>query len=356
MNTEVFSASPSNDAGVRGLFNGEMKSSISMDGGDMSHVDCQGFQTLCSSRCRVARRRLSIGCSLLLIVASPVARAADEAGRADQPAGVQEQRVAERGSPVEKMAAYMPESVDRNAAGEVVGLRVASAAGIDDRDIAALKDLPHLSELRLQVSKTRSSLTDEGLKALAELKTLRKATIVSCGSLPGRSAIEAIGVPPQLKELRLTLAEFAGERHVLDDELMASLKNLTSLEVLWATQRSNLGDRDLEWVEKARSLHTLHLSVDHVSAKAMQRLAGLRQLRTLVIRSKHVDPAGVPELSKLENLKWLELTSDDLSTDGFADVLSKLPNLRNVRLHGKKIDPSALFELQMAIPNVRLTN
>jgi Leucine-rich repeat (LRR) protein len=84
---------------------------------------------------------------------------------------------------------------------------------------------------------------------------------------------------------------------------LAALKNLSALNL----SRTNVTDADLEELAALKNLSTLDLSWTNVTDAGLKKLAALKNLATLDLSATNVTGAGIRELAVLKNLTTLYL-------------------------------------------------
>ncbi len=167
--------------------------------------------------------------------------------------------------------------IDRNAAGEIVRLRLGDV-GVIDIDLQQLQKYASLRELDLE----NAPVAGTGLTFLKGLKELRTV------SLRG-STFHGYG----LSELPVLTNLDLGDT-MIDDADMVNLRGLSELRTLdlSGTQITGAG------LEELTGLNVLNLSRTLVGDGIVEHLKGLKELRELDLRRTNVTDAGVAALHK----------------------------------------------------------
>ena len=153
------------------------------------------------------------------------------------------------------------------------------------------------------------SLPDKRAQNLTQIPHIRALTLVNCEDLTN------LGFLQEMKELRsLTFDSYYG----LKRELFSTLKAPPTLEELVVDNSLKLQDEHLQVISSCKGLRTLKIR----EAFADITHQGLARL------------AACPKLEYLE--LGIELTQKKLCTTGdVVDLVSRLPNLRDLRLTGR---------------------
>lgn len=206
---------------------------------------------------------------------------------------------------------------------EALGIRliVTGGKGIDD---AAVGRLAKLDPEGLALD--GSSLTDDGCRYLAEMKSLRWLSVGHTtfgkngftgagfsqlknlpklerlsfgGTSAGDTAMEAIGELSQLKELSTGHTHFTSA----SNHCLLKLNHLTSLSLgnslpAWngKPRQLSLTDETLGVIAQIPSLENLSFSQARFTLAALERLKALPALKTLKLSSIEIDPADIEKL------------------------------------------------------------
>ncbi len=190
---------------------------------------------------------------------------------------------------------------------------------VSDRDLATLKGLTRLEELRIQ----SPQVTDAGVKCLSGLVQLRVLSLES------------------------TQVTDAGLEH---------LEGLTELRSLWLGH-TPLTDAGLEHIERLKGLDELHLDNTQVSDAGLKRLTGLAQLHFLSLANTRVTDAGLPHLTGLTRLRSLLLDGARVTNAGMEHI-ERLTQLEDLSLTGTRVTDVALRHLKglTRLRNFRLSD
>lgn len=181
---------------------------------------------------------------------------------------------------------------------------------VTDEGLAAVKDWPKIERLNFRGTK----VTDNTLALLAGKDTIRALDI-------GFAEVTDSGLQhlPKYKGLR-ELAFGGNKMTEVGLEVLRSLPNLTHLD-LSGKQRTDSGlwfvgitDIGLDPVATLAQLESLNLSGSPVSAKGIEKLAGLTRLRRLDLRGcKRIADGVTPVLQKMPALKWVNLSETSIT-------------------------------------------
>ena len=222
---------------------------------------------------------------------------------------------------------------------------------VSDPGLERIAHLPGLRELKLGPS----DVTDDGVRRLSSLPALRRLsfwdTLVSnpARALGPSSPVKSLALVgglvrdidlrdlPKLRKLsRLSLQSRyigdTGARYVgqcsnvreldlsgtkVTDRALEMLRRLGKLEVL-RLNYTGVTDRGLRHLLELRGLHVLELGGTRVSGQALERLGQLGRLQAL--RWSRPSSSDTPRLRTLGRLKWLDLSMQKLSVEGFHEL------------------------------------
>lgn len=161
---------------------------------------------------------------------------------------------------------------------------------IDDLDATdeTLKALSHLKSLRrLQI--TQTEITDKGIAYLRPLTKLEALVISNC-NIKGSTVFD---LPlQQLTMLQLSYME-------IDRQAFAKISRFSKLKTL-DFSRARLDDQALASLGKLPQLQSLDLASNHlITNRGIAYLAGLKHLEYLDLRKSKVNIAGLRQLSGL---------------------------------------------------------
>jgi hypothetical protein len=161
-----------------------------------------------------------------------------------------------------------------------------------DSDMSVLKQLPQLRELSIFLT----SITDEGLKQIANCQDLRVLT-------------------------------FWNNPKITD----ASMQTISQLERLHSLEAGGplCGDAGLAYISEMEELRELKLSdyrdTPGITDAGMQHIGKLTNLELLSLQNASITDEGLRHLEKLKSLKTLNLTRTNVSAAGVARLQSSLP-------------------------------
>jgi hypothetical protein len=165
-----------------------------------------------------------------------------------------------------------------------------SLAGVSDKDLSILRDLPNLRHLNLD----HAAVTDKGMKEIARVPSI---VILS------------------LTDTRLT------------DAGLAELKTLTGLEDL-RLDSVGITDAGLAHLQAFPRLRKLSLYQTPVNDAGLTNLRALYFLEWLSLDKTAVTDDGLRHLSELTNLRYLTVWETRVTDAGIAGLKQKLPGLR----------------------------
>lgn len=160
-----------------------------------------------------------------------------------------------------------------------------------------------------------ADVTDDDLKLLSGLKTLRKLELT--GSKVTGAGLEHLAGLDGLYNLQL------GNTRVTDDALahVAELPGLGILS-LSGTKVTNAGLKHLAGMEQ---LERLFLDETSLTDDGLAHLTGLLELKELSLRDVPITDRGLAHLKGLKNLELLKLENTKVTRAGVADLIKSLP-------------------------------
>lgn len=192
------------------------------------------------------------------------------------------------------------------------------------RMVAALREMPRLEMLSIQVAVVAPETAELLAEALAGKPDLRVLNVICCGaddddSENPRECLAVIGQTTQLEKLRLACMP-------IDGGSLESLANLTNL----------------------KSLSLAFISPNHIEAEPepqlLSRLPALAALEALDLGSSQVDDRDLGRLSRFSHLKSLSLTGTEVTGAGLAQLAS-LPSLEELAIDGDAMSATGLESL-----------
>lgn len=186
----------------------------------------------------------------------------------------------------------------------------------------AMASLVHLTGLR-SLNLTRTAITDRGLADVARLRSLKWL------ALPEQITDEGLAQLAGLHQLEGLLLAGKG----LSDRGLAHLRRIPTLRVLRLNGQSGLEDAALAALAELPRLESVSLGgASKLTDAGVDLLVKSPSLRYLDLLGTQVTPRGVARLAELPSLEHLDLnTRPGLDDDALA-ALSRLRNLKRLRL------------------------
>lgn len=219
---------------------------------------------------------------------------------------------------------------------------------LQDKDLIALAGL----EGPLEVSLTRTAITDAGLALLARMRATERqgrpllaeihhlylnATRISDRGLPHLAAFGTL----RTLDLSDTQVTDAGLSH---------LARLSQLQRLFLS-RTQMTGSGLVHLQSLSALRELDLTGTALDDTGLQQLPSLPNLRKLVLRNTRITDAGLDRLKALPALEELDLTGTGI-TDGCVASIKELKRLRRLRIVDKtKLTERGAIQLRLALPD-----
>jgi hypothetical protein len=199
-----------------------------------------------------------------------------------------------------------------------------SGAGIDDARLAQLATIPNLDTLQTNIAQ----ITDDGVKPLAQMKSLRNLKFFHPGKAFTGSGLAYLAKMPNLD--RLTVAgsvEFG-------DAGMAAVAELTGLKELrtWHAGSTNEGVKKLKSLKNLTSLHLgQRLTYKQPSCpndETVAILAEMPALQTLILEEARLSLPALEGLKRLSTLKSLKLAGIDMPKADVDRLKAELPSVK----------------------------
>lgn len=234
---------------------------------------------------------------------------------------------------------------------------------ISDKATAVIARFAGLRVLRFNGKNGKTSISDDGLKALAActaLKVLALDELTFVGTdgiaaLTGLANLEELYVGgtivdddscsviagfPKLKKLRLA-------RNQISDIALNTLSECKQLEELDLSEDSLITNDGMAFLAKLTSLKKLNLWRVQISDEGVLMLAPLNQLEWLNLDNTKLSDAGLPALWGMTKLNFLHLGSTQITPDGVS-LLFHLSSLRDL-----KITRSAMGSSDVAVAELK---
>jgi len=265
--------------------------------------------------------------------------------------------------------------VDRNAAGEVIGLHLRGTWVTD----AELLDVAHLPRLeRLDLSHTRitdegllhlkpatqirdlslyyaEQITDQGMTAIRDWKNLKRLNVRGTRIFDGTLAI--VSSLTQLEALDIAYTQ-------VTDNGLDGLVPLTKLKEL-SIGRSKLNQSALEVLRLLPTLEYLDLGGPHPGSggyrakpgtpmpeEVPRALSELKRLRVLKLSYSEITDDGLRTLAALDQVEKLSLTGSSHVDDRAMSELAKWKSLKYLDVQGTKVTPQGVATLEKAKPGI----
>jgi formylglycine-generating enzyme required for sulfatase activity len=233
-------------------------------------------------------------------------------------------------------------------------LQLTGAPKLTDAVLAHCANLSQLELLQLD----SAAISDEGLKLLPELttlKTLRLAGTASRGQVLSRlrgSPLDSFACEHVDDDGALLLAGFSTLREAslagssLTGRGLAKLARLPRLQSLDLASCASLRDEDFAVLGGAYELRYLHMEQTAAGDRAAAAIVALNNLDDLVMGSSELTDAGLQKLCGIVSLRSLRLTPEAIriSDAGLVD-LWRLVNLHSFAIASPQVTGSGLATL-----------
>ena len=216
-----------------------------------------------------------------------------------------------------------------------------TSGGLIDPEL--LKELQQIKSFSL-VRMLNLPISDAGMDQIAELPLNGRFVINGC------EAVTDQGIAP-LSHTNLT--EFWMNGTELSDAALEHLKNIDSLEGIWAIEADNLTGTGLRHLHDLPNLRKLDLHGAELTEEGIEQLRGLHGLTDLSLKySAAVNDQSIRAISGLTNLEELSLAFCQNLTDAGLVHLTGLTNLKSLDLIGcAQLTDAALIHLE-SLPNL----
>jgi hypothetical protein len=181
-----------------------------------------------------------------------------------------------------------------------------------DKDLALLRELPHLK----RVSLDGPSFSDEGLKYVNDLKSLERLDLLNTN-------ISGEGVALLERNKKLDSLSLCGA--AVNDSKLTQIDKLTNLHRLQINQ-SSITDDGLIYISRLSELTDLFLEQNaQITDKGMESIRHLTNLETLGLCDTSVTSEGLTYFKCLTKLYIIEV-GPNITIDDLEKVQSKLPH------------------------------
>lgn len=193
---------------------------------------------------------------------------------------------------------------------------------LTDDTLALLSGLESLEELQIDGAK----FSDDGMKAFASMKGLRKCTffhVLMKEKFTGAGVVHLAGLP--------RLETFGCGGSSFNDEGMAACAKLSHLRELriWHTLATDAGVAKLEGMTTLKVVHLGPQFMPRITDAAVVSLASIKSLETVsVMETRLAWGKSLSRMKDLPALKLLELHEDEISEEDLALLRSGLPGVK----------------------------
>lgn len=187
-------------------------------------------------------------------------------------------------------------------------------------------------------------VTNDGLKELAGLKSLKTLTMFFCDQITDAGM-------KHVKELAALDTLNLGNTGVTDDGL-AELKGL-KLKSLTVSGCVRMTDKATETIKGFAGLDYLSLP-STITPRGVKNLVGLKKLKSLYIGGATLSDAAIKDIAdNMPDLEYLELgaSAGNGLTDDAVPHLARLTKLKHLGIAGSKLTDTGLKALQTALPD-----
>ena len=242
---------------------------------------------------------------------------------------------------------------------------------LTDKATTVIARFTALRALRFNGKNGQTSISDDGVKALAACSALKvlaldELTFVGTDGLSALSDLQdleelyvggtitddhtcsVIAEFPKLKKLRLS-------RNQISDAALETLSKCPLLEDLDLSEDSLITNAGMAHLAKLTGLKKLNLWRVQVSDDGVLQLASLTRLEWLNLDNTKLSDAGLPALNNMNSLIFLHLGSTQITADG-APLLFHLTTLKDLRITRSAMGSSdaAVAELTKHLPNTTI--
>lgn len=201
-------------------------------------------------------------------------------------------------------------------------LTLYNKCSLTDETLALLSPLEALEEFAVDGAK----ITDDGLKAMASWKSLRRLTffhVLMKEKFTGAGVAQLAGLP--------ALERFGCGGSSFNDEGMAACATLPMLRELriWHTLATDAGVAKLAGMKSLRVAHLGPQFTPRMTDATVATLASIKSLETVSVMEMRLSwEKSLSKLKELPSLKLLELHFDEISDEDLAKVRSEFPNVK----------------------------
>lgn len=194
----------------------------------------------------------------------------------------------------------------------------------NDKQLAILADLPKLEYLQTNLAE----VTDEGIKPLAQLKSLKTLKFFHPGKSFSGSGLAQLAEMPNLQSLTV-----AGSL-AFNDEGLTAVARLVGLKEL-RTWHAGFTDEGVKSLKALKNLKSLYLGQRLTykppacpSDQTIGILVEIKSLESLQLDEARLSFAALEQLKQLPALKKLTLGGIDIARDDVERLRKKLPEVK----------------------------
>jgi len=241
---------------------------------------------------------------------------------------------------------------------------------LSDKATSSIARFTGLRALRFSGKNGKTSIGDDGLKALTACKSLKVLALDDlwiatagiealaplteleelylAGTVVDDDAAKFIAAFPKLKKLRLA-------RTQVSDAALETLSARTSLEELDLSENSLITNSSMAHLAKLTNLKKLNLWRVQISDEGALMLASLTKMDWLNLDNSKLGDAGLPLLKDMKALTFLHIGSTQVTEVG-ASALFHLTSLKDLKLTRTAMGASdtAVTELKKHLPTTAI--
>lgn len=193
---------------------------------------------------------------------------------------------------------------------------------LTDETLLLLAPLQALEEVAIDGAK----ITDDGMKAFASMKSLRKLTffhVLMKEKFTGRGVSHLAALP--------RLDSFSCGGSSFNDEGMAACSLLPRLRELriWHTMATDAGVARLEKMTSLKILHLGSQFTPRITDASLVSASAIKSLETVSVMETRLSwDKSLSRMKELPALKLLELEQDEISEEDLAKLKASLPSVK----------------------------
>jgi len=204
--------------------------------------------------------------------------------------------------------------------------------GLTDADVAEIVKLPALREMEIVADR----LTDAGLASLAKAGRLEVLHLEGNRTMTD-DGLRAFAEMKSLRHLRLS--------GPFTDRGMTHLAAIRSLKVLWL-EAPNVTEEGLRPLCQSRSIERLCVPLmDRITDRGVAYLRAMPKLKALGAGNAHSADGGLASLASLTSTEVLAIKGGSSLTDDGLRPLANMPKLRALEIYSSRITDQGLAYL-----------